>query len=340
MFRATPFCVAVLSFTVGAFAEEGSSTKPTPVRAQMPQRHAAVLKSHCFECHNTETKEGSVDLETLSFKLDTLPSAELWQKVLNAMNEGEMPPADSPQLSDKQKADLLADLSRQLVIARKVLSDSGGKITMRRLNRREYANTIRELLGVNVEVSSLPDDMSSGGFDTTGSALFFSSDQLEKYLALGRSAIDEALNERWVNRTVKRKRTEGETALLKTFRNQLKTRSDELRRAKLRREHPEKLASDFGFIDDDRLKLEESRATRTIPLIEAYLNHPLAESGGLLGIYDRKLTSINNSVTFDQPAGSYVIRIRVGAFDHRTYRHTRTTSNCFVASRRLLTIGT
>ncbi len=78
-----------------------------------------------------------------------------------------------------------------MVAARKALSDSGGKITMRRLNRREYRNTIQQLTGVKVDAGSLPADGGAGTFDTVGASLFVSSDQIEQYLKLGRSAIDE-----------------------------------------------------------------------------------------------------------------------------------------------------
>ena len=68
---------------------------------------------------------------------------------------------------------------------------------MRRLNRREYKNSLRELLGVEINVSELPADTGSGGFDTVGSNLFMSSNQFEQYLALGREALDEAFE--WHN---------------------------------------------------------------------------------------------------------------------------------------------
>jgi hypothetical protein len=62
---------------------------------------------------------------------------------------------------------------------------------MRRLNRRDYKNTIRDLLGVGLRVNELPADGGAGTFDTVGSSLFMSSDQFEQYLALGRQALDE-----------------------------------------------------------------------------------------------------------------------------------------------------
>ncbi|MDG2381097.1 MAG: DUF1592 domain-containing protein [Pirellulaceae bacterium] len=181
-------CIATLYLC--AFA------RATPPEARLPEKHRAFFKSHCLDCHDSETREGNVDLEKLPFRIATIEQAELWQKVLNALNAGEMPPEDSEQPGNTEKTDFLDDLARTMVIARQVLADSGGKITMRRLNRREYRNTIRHLLGVYVNVESLPADGGSGTFDTTGASLFLSSDQFEKYLKLGRIAIDEVFERR------------------------------------------------------------------------------------------------------------------------------------------------
>ena len=157
----------------------------------LSQKHFPLIESYCLDCHDEETQKGKVNLEALSFKVTTIEQAELWQKVLNAMNAGEMPPENKRQLKNAEKADFLDDLARTMVLARKKLSDSGGKITMRRLNRREYQNTIEALTGVHPKVESLPSDGGSGNFDTVGASQFISSDQFEQYLKLGRIAIDE-----------------------------------------------------------------------------------------------------------------------------------------------------
>ncbi len=140
--------VSVLYFRVEAAAAE----------AQLPEKHREFFKAHCLDCHDSETREGKVDLEELPFNISTLEQAETWQKVLNALNSGEMPPEDSPQPGNLDKANFLDDLAQTMVTARQVLSDSGGKITMRRLNRREYRNTIEQLTGVKIDVGSLPTD--------------------------------------------------------------------------------------------------------------------------------------------------------------------------------------
>ena len=159
--------------------------------AILAKKHQAFLNQYCMDCHDAETEKGSVNLEDLSFNIKTIQDAELWQEVLAALNSGEMPPEKKKQPTRDQKASFLDDLSNVMVKARKILSDSGGKITMRRLNKREYKNSIETLVGVKLDDNILPIDGASGDFDTVGASLFISSDKFEKYLNLGRKALDE-----------------------------------------------------------------------------------------------------------------------------------------------------
>ncbi|MEY2598936.1 MAG: hypothetical protein RLZZ142_1195 [Verrucomicrobiota bacterium] len=178
-----PVCLAL--FAASLFA-----TAAVPV-ARIEEQHRAFLKDYCVECHGEQKQKGELRLDTLSLQIDSVKTAEVWQKVLNQINSGEMPPEDSKQPISRAKAEFLEVLSSTMVTARKALSDRKGQITMRRLNRREYVNTLRELLGVEVDARDLPADGGGGGFDTVGSSLFMSSDQIEQYLTLGRKALEE-----------------------------------------------------------------------------------------------------------------------------------------------------
>ena len=208
-----------------------AATVAAPPEARLPEKHRAFFEAHCLDCHDSDTQEGKIDLETLPFHITTMEQAELWQKVLGALNSGEMPPEDSQQPGNKEKADFLDDLSLTMVTARKVLSDSGGKITMRRLNRRDYQNSIESLLGVRLGKELLPDDGSSGDFDTVGASLFLSSDKFEQYLTLGRHSIDE-FYERRAARNAKPfvYRVEPEKTLNVALRQRVKRNEDYLKR--------------------------------------------------------------------------------------------------------------
>jgi len=161
-------------------------------RVAMPEKHRALFKEHCVSCHGAEKQKGKFRIDDLSFSLADIETAEKWQKVLDAMNSGEMPPEDEPQPPNEAKTDLLDDLSNVMVAARRALADRSGAITIRRLNRREYSNSLRELLGVEINVTELPSDTGNGNFDTVGANLFMSGNQVEQYLSLGRAALDEA----------------------------------------------------------------------------------------------------------------------------------------------------
>ncbi len=161
-------------------------------RVAMSEKYRSLFANYCVSCHGPEKQNGKVRLDELSFQLNTVETAEKWQKILNVMNSGDMPPSDEKQLPSTLKTDFLEELSNVMVSARRVLSDQRGVITMRRLNRREYKNTLRELLGVEINVAELPGDTGTGGFDTFGSNLFMSANQIEQYQSLGRQALDEA----------------------------------------------------------------------------------------------------------------------------------------------------
>ncbi|MCC6882314.1 MAG: DUF1592 domain-containing protein [Verrucomicrobiales bacterium] len=163
-----------------------------PPHPAIPDKHRSLFKEHCVSCHGPEKQKGKFRVDDLPFQITGLEVAEKWQKILNAMNSGDMPPEDEKQPGNEAKADLLEDLSNAMVSARRTLNDQHGVITMRRLNRREYKNTLRELLGVEINVSDLPTDTGTGSFDTFGSDLFMSANQFEQYQTLGREALEEA----------------------------------------------------------------------------------------------------------------------------------------------------
>jgi len=320
-------------------------------QATLDAKHRAFFKENCLSCHNAEKQKGKVRLDDIAFSVDSVEKADLWQKVLNSINSGEMPPEDEKQPDPAAKTDFLDDLSRMLVMARAVLSDSGGKITMRRLNRREYKNTIRDLLGVDLRVNELPADGGAGTFDTVGSSLFMSSDQFEQYLALGRQALDEHFArfiappparelkvhieaENNKERIIKglRERTDARDRYLKwTAAVEAAAARPENAAlvAKIRSEKPNDAnavhsqwaslksapsPADFGFTDAVHAEQMGRRDwNHFVPHHRAYVEHPLTKIGTFLTIDD---AYVNNRQIFqipsEWPAGDYVVRIRTG----------------------------
>ncbi|MFN0075641.1 MAG: DUF1592 domain-containing protein, partial [Prosthecobacter sp.] len=337
-----------------------------PSLAQQPQatldaKHRAFFKDNCLSCHNAEKQKGKVRLDDIAFSVDAVEKADLWQKVLNSINSGEMPPEDEKQPDPAAKTDFLDDLSRMLVTARAVLSDSGGKITMRRLNRREYKNTIRDLLGVDINVRELPADGGAGTFDTVGSSLFMSSDQFEQYLALGRQALDEHFaryiapsgakprlmhveaeernariaksltertdaHERYVKWTAAvdaaAQRPENTDSAVKIRAE--KKGDDRHFYSQWQRIKGAASPKEFGFTDEIHADEQGRRNwVRSAPYQRAYLEHAATKTGSFLTIED---VFVNPYHPFrlpgDWPAGDYVVRVRIAATSNTpTSRH-------------------
>ena len=88
----------------------------------------------------------------------------------------------------------LNSLTGSILKARKLLTDHGGEIEMRRLNQREYSNSIRDLFGFDVTLHEIPEDGEINSFDTVGAEQFFTSAHFEKYLKLGKKVAEEALS--------------------------------------------------------------------------------------------------------------------------------------------------
>lgn len=296
-------------------------TTAQPPFATIPAKHHAFFQNYCLDCHDTVSAEGQVNLEDLSFGLETVETAEMWQKILGVINAGEMPPEDSAQPVADEKASFLKDLSEQLVTARRILSDAGGVITMRRLNRREYANTIRDLLGVEANVGDLPDDVNAGGFDTAGDSLFLSSDQLEKYVQIGREALEDVRKHGASPKKIRIKREceKDATRTVQTRRKKLASQYELAQRWRASDQPP----TAFGFIDESRVEFEEGQYKRQVPGFDAYLAWPETKTGIVFTVGQAGSLIDVTKVPSKTPPGHYLVRVRAGvlpaAAEHRRY---------------------
>lgn len=152
------------------------------------------ISKFCIDCHDSELEEGGLDFSKLATEIKNHKVADIWYNVLNSINAGEMPPPKKKkQPSNEEKAKVLNGLSKTMVQARAYLNDSHGKVTMRRLSKTAYKNTIKDLLGVEVNSERLPNDGGEKTYDTFGASLYFSSGQLLEYISLARNALEIVL---------------------------------------------------------------------------------------------------------------------------------------------------
>ena len=150
------------------------------------------IEKNCIACHGPEKQKGKLRLDELQMELSNDSIAAHWQDVLDNLNAGDMPPEEEPQPGKKELTTFLAELTGKLKNARRQLSDQGREVAMRRLNRREYVNSVESLFGFKVGTDSLPGDDPADPFDTIGSQQFFSSYHFEKYLDMGRVIVTDA----------------------------------------------------------------------------------------------------------------------------------------------------
>ncbi|MEQ8784994.1 MAG: DUF1592 domain-containing protein [Pirellulaceae bacterium] len=151
------------------------------------------LRSHCLRCHGPEQQQGGfrVDRQLPNEFLDHAV-VEWWSEVLNVLNAGQMPPDGEPQppAADVRRfVEWIEGERRRGQRARKPAA-----VVMRRMNRHEYNNTIRDLIGIQLDlVDDFPEDPPVGGFDNNGGALTISPLHLERYLMTARKILDQAI---------------------------------------------------------------------------------------------------------------------------------------------------
>jgi mono/diheme cytochrome c family protein len=154
-----------------------------------------VLKQRCIECHGPDAQEADLRLDTLDPDLISGGDAETWHDVLNKLNLGEMPPEQARPLSQQQREFVVGWLTAELQRAEQVKRSNGGQVVLRRLTRYEYDNTMRDLLGVNLDFARdlPPDPPSPQGFRNNGAVLGISPLQMELYLEAARRGLKEAI---------------------------------------------------------------------------------------------------------------------------------------------------
>lgn len=150
------------------------------------------LERHCLDCHDGDVKKGGLDLTSLSTGSNAAAAHKKWVRVFDRVAHGEMPPAKKDRPSPSELKDFMTVLGHDLSDQHQAQKGT----VLRRLNRREYQNTINDLLGVQVNViDTLPEDGRSHGFDTIGEALSLSGIQMQRYMEAAERALNAALQQ-------------------------------------------------------------------------------------------------------------------------------------------------
>ena len=164
---------------------------------ELPANVQTYFKQYCYRCHGSTTQKGDRRLDLLPSSMSAGDdSATLLEEVLDAINRGDMPPAkkDIAQPPAKETRHVVEAITDYLLHLSD--DDSVSNTRMRRLNRFEYVNTLRDLLGLPREffdfTSDFPLDATEDGFDNDGEALTLSDYQLQRYLEVAEKAVGAA----------------------------------------------------------------------------------------------------------------------------------------------------
>lgn len=179
---------ATLTLAVGTLAAQSP-------KAVAPPGTQAFLKTHCLACHNATLKEGKLDLTTLSLASADPKSLATWVKVHDRVQAGEMPPKEMPQPTAAARTAFLRAVSAPLLTREAERTRREGRAVWRRMNRYEYENTLRDLLGAPwLQIKELlPEDGEAYRYNKVGEALDVSYVQLSRYLTAAEYALREVV---------------------------------------------------------------------------------------------------------------------------------------------------
>jgi hypothetical protein len=171
----------------------GVSGAESPAVARFQDAIQPVLMEYCYGCHGEGMKKGGVAFDGFASDEAMLKNRDLWWAVLRNVRAGIMPPAQKPHLAATE-IQLLADWIKRDVFGIDPQNPDPGRVTIRRLNRVEYRNTIRDLMGFDFKAEEeFPPDDTGYGFDNIGDVLTVSPLLLEKYFQAAEAIVKAAV---------------------------------------------------------------------------------------------------------------------------------------------------
>jgi mono/diheme cytochrome c family protein len=193
----------VLAWTAGVLTLClcGLSTRAAEPQQQRPQaapsptaQYRALLDQYCVGCHNQRAKVGGLTLDTIDLA-DAANHGEIWEKAIRKLRGGLMPPPGSRQ-PDRTTVNSFIGWLETTMDQAAAKTPNPGSVTLHRLNRAEYANSIRELFGIDVDASALlPTDDVSDGFDNIADVLKVSPSFLDQYISAARVVTLQAMGQ-------------------------------------------------------------------------------------------------------------------------------------------------
>ncbi|QDU96038.1 DUF1592 domain-containing protein [Lignipirellula cremea] len=155
---------------------------------------SAFFEKYCRSCHGGSEPQGEFSLDALPSDFADRNHREGWLRIVEQLRTGAMPPKEKPQPTADEIASVVEAINSRVAAAESAVIAAQGRTVLRRLNRAEYVNTVRDLLAVDVELKDLlPADTSITGFDNSAESMHISSYLMKSYLDSAERAINAAI---------------------------------------------------------------------------------------------------------------------------------------------------
>ena len=185
--------ICLIAALAPALSSSALAAAPTSAAADFRKDILPILSKYCFDCHGDGMSKGKVSFDEFKSDADLVGRHDLWIEVVKNLRAGLMPPEKKERPTEAERK-RLENWVKYEAFGIDPKNPDPGRVTLRRLNRVEYRNTIRDLMGVdfNSEVEFPPDD-TGYGFDNIGDVLTISPILLEKYMAAAKTIVAEAV---------------------------------------------------------------------------------------------------------------------------------------------------
>ncbi|MEZ6131070.1 MAG: DUF1592 domain-containing protein [Planctomycetaceae bacterium] len=163
------------------------------VNAQEPMED--FLKKHCLRCHGPDSEEGELRIDLLSRDFKSGTDSHLWAEVIERINAGEMPPEDEPQPTQEEISAFVAKLDARIKEGKAARMAARPPVAHYRLSRKEYENTVYDLLGVRYDSTApgeLNEDQLWHGYERIGSQLSLSVSHVDRYYRAAQTVLNRA----------------------------------------------------------------------------------------------------------------------------------------------------
>lgn len=219
----TVVCVAAAILSRQPAPAQKKSSLPKNPDASFRQTVAPLLGKYCVQCHGGKRPKGGLSLEQFKSDDDARKQPAIWDKVTQNLRSGDMPPKGKPRPTPQELQAITGWIDKHVAQVDCTKARNPGRVTIRRLNRVEYKNTIRDLIGIDFKpAEDFPADDVGYGFDNIGDVLTLSPLLMERYLAAADKIVEQAIDapafrERYLDALKKEKSREAAARVIDGF---------------------------------------------------------------------------------------------------------------------------